>query len=111
MKRDALHELDFNLLHSLAYLLDTAHVSRAAEKAGVAQPVMSRTLAKLRVLFDDPLLEPVGRRLELTSRALELKPRVEEFLAAARYVLEPARAFDPATATGVVKIAAAEYTT
>ncbi|HEY6879059.1 MAG TPA: LysR family transcriptional regulator, partial [Polyangiales bacterium] len=109
MKRDRLNSLDLNLLRSLGYLLETGHVTRAAELAGVTQPVMSRALSRLRELFGDPLLRPVGRGLELTARARELKPRVENLVAAARLVIEPASAFTPAHARGLFRVAASEY--
>lgn len=106
----SLEELDLNLLRNLAYLLDTANVTQAAQRAGVAQPAMSRSLAKLRRVLADPLLVPVGRRLELTSRAMALRPRVQDVLAAARLVLQPPDEFHPQTATGLVRVAASEYT-
>lgn len=107
----SLDQIDLNLLVSLARLLEARSVTEAARRAGVGQPAMSRTLARLRALFADPLLTPVGRSLRLTPRALELRPRVDAALAAARHVLEPQVPFAPAQAEGIVRIAASDYVT
>jgi hypothetical protein len=50
-----LSRIDLNLLVSFSMLLKERNVSRAAEKLYVSQPAMSRTLQRLRELFDDPL--------------------------------------------------------
>ena len=56
--------LDLNLLVSLSVLLDEGNVTRAAQRLHVGQPALSAQLARLRRLFDDPLLVPApgGRR-------------------------------------------------
>ena len=46
---------DLNLLVTLQILMTEGSVSRAAERAHVSQSAMSRTLQRLRALFDDPL--------------------------------------------------------
>ena len=51
-----LKSLDFNLLVALKALLEEKHVTRAADRISLSQPAMSRALAKLRVIFNDPLL-------------------------------------------------------
>ncbi len=68
-----LRDLNLNLLLSLEALLDTAHVSRAAERLGVTQSAMSHALKQLRAHLDDPLLVRGARGLVLTPRAERLK--------------------------------------
>ncbi len=63
---------DLNLLVSLAALLEERHVSRAAKRVGISQPAMSRCLSRLRVVFDDGLLQRHGRGMALTARGQEL---------------------------------------
>lgn len=99
----ALHDL--NLLVSLHALLRARHVSRAATRLGVSQPAMSRALARLREMFDDPLLIRARGGMEPTARALELYPQLEAVLADVRELVRPAR-FEPAAAEGVVRVAA-----
>ncbi|MEH6452547.1 MAG: LysR family transcriptional regulator, partial [Psychromonas sp.] len=48
-------KVDLNLLKALNALLKERHVGRAAESVHVSQSAMSHSLAKLRVLFSDPL--------------------------------------------------------
>jgi DNA-binding transcriptional LysR family regulator len=44
-------------------------MQRAAERLGMSQPALSAQLARLRDLFDDPLLIQSGRRMVPTPRA------------------------------------------
>jgi LysR family transcriptional activator of mexEF-oprN operon len=57
------------------------NLTRAAEKLLLGQPAVSAALARLRDLFDDPLLVRNGRSLEPTPRALvilkELQPAMD----------------------------------
>lgn len=68
--------LDWNLLPALHALLEEASVTRAAERVGVTTPSMSRTLARLRTTFGDPLLVRAGRALVRTAYAEALRDRV-----------------------------------
>lgn len=96
---------DLNLLVALHALLRERHVSRAAARLGVSQPAMSRTLARLREMFDDPLLVRVKAGMQPTARALELHPQVEAVLTEVRELIRPAE-FSPATASGTIHMAA-----
>ncbi|MBL7255910.1 LysR family transcriptional regulator [Paractinoplanes lichenicola] len=97
-------------LRALAVLLEERHVSRAAVRFHLSQSSMSRTLQRLRALFDDELLVRAGGDYELTPRARQMQrelalllPRLENFVAG--------QGFDPATATGVLRIIGTDYTT
>ncbi|WP_280205070.1 LysR family transcriptional regulator [Nocardia farcinica] len=68
--------LDLNLLVALDSLLDTGSVTEAARRLHTSPSAMSRTLARLRRLLDDPLLVRSGRHLVPTPRALALRPEV-----------------------------------
>lgn len=96
---------DLNLLVVLLALLEERHVTRAAQRLGLSQPAVSRALARLRALFDDPLLIRSGTSLSLSERAVELLPRVAETVRSARALTQSSR-FDPSTATGALRIAA-----
>lgn len=48
-------------------------VSAAARRVHVSQSAMSHALARLRELFGDPLLTPLGRGLTPTPWAIQLR--------------------------------------
>ena len=75
-------DLDLNLLRPLWVLLEERHVSNAAERLGISQPGMSRTLQRLRsTLGDELLVRRGGRRYERSARADGLLVAVREILA------------------------------
>ena len=61
-------------------LLRERNLTRAATVLGVAQPALSKTLAKLRRYFADPLFVRAGHRMEPTAKALELAGAVHSLL-------------------------------
>jgi DNA-binding transcriptional LysR family regulator len=73
-----LRSVDLNLLPVLRQLLEDRNITRAAEALALTQPAVSKALARLRAIFDDPLLVRDGRRMILTPRAEQLQPQVEE---------------------------------
>lgn len=75
-----LSRLDLNLLVSLSVLLKEKNVTRAAQTLYLSQPAMSRTLGRLRDLFDDPLFYRESSGLVPTQKALELQSPLEELL-------------------------------
>jgi len=105
MDVSGLAQLDLNLLVALHTLLRERHVSRAAARMGVSQPAMSRSLARLREMFDDPLLVRVKSGMDPTARGLELYSRVEGTLEAIQELVAPVR-FEPREASGRIRIAA-----
>lgn len=64
--------LNLNLLCALQSLLETRNVSEAARNLCLSQPAVSGALAQLREHYDDPILEPAGRRMLLTPFAESL---------------------------------------
>ncbi len=102
--------LDLNLLASLAVLIETRNVSRAAERLHLSQSAVSAQLARLRAAFADPLLIPAdsGRGMVPTSRALALAPALATLLKDIELLVRGAAAFDPATATRAFHIAASD---
>jgi DNA-binding transcriptional LysR family regulator len=99
-----LRAIDLNLLVVLDVLLQEMSISRTAERLGCGQPAVSKKLATLRVLFDDPLLVRQGRRMAPTPRALELAPELTEALGGLSRAISRPEAFDPQTAEGRVRL-------
>ena len=71
-----LSRIDLNLLISLQILLDERNVSKAAQRLYITQPAMSKTLSRLRKVFNDPLLTRHAGAMQPTPRALELQPHL-----------------------------------
>ena len=82
-----LRRIDLNLLVVLDALLSERHVSRAAQRLAMSQPAVSHALGRLRELFGDPLLVRVKSRMQLTSLALELAPKLQASLDQVRGVI------------------------
>jgi LysR family transcriptional regulator, nod-box dependent transcriptional activator len=99
---------NLNLLPILRELLRTQSVTRTADAVGLGQSAVSSALARLREEFDDDLLIMVGRKLELTEKALTLVAAVERTCAEAEALLRPTR-FCPAEESRRFVIATADY--
>jgi DNA-binding transcriptional LysR family regulator len=104
-----LRRLDLNLLVTLDVLLAEHNVTRAAQRLHFSQPSISVHLAKLRDIFDDPLLLPGPRGMRPTARAEELREPLRLALEALGRAVSPATPFDPAEATQTWRIAASDY--
>jgi DNA-binding transcriptional LysR family regulator len=104
-----LEQLNLNLMLALHWLLVEQSVTRAANRMGVTQSAMSRSLGQLRGLLDDQILVSVGRRLEPTSRAVALRKPLADALDALRTVLDTQGTFEPAKLDGVLRLAATEH--
>lgn len=95
---------DLNLLVAFQVLMEEKSVSAAAERAYVSQSAMSRTLQRLRELFDNPLFVRQSHGLLPTDRAITLYQELQPLLMSIDTLLKPVT-FDPATLTGQFVIA------
>ncbi|WP_164555533.1 MULTISPECIES: LysR family transcriptional regulator [unclassified Streptomyces] len=105
-----LRNVDLNLLEALAVLLEERHVTRAADRYHLSQSAMSRVLQRLRETFGDELLvrtpngyEPTRRGRQIQSELAVILPRLEMLLRG--------EVFDPAKATGNLRIHCTDYAT
>ena len=89
-----LGRLDLNLLVALEALLEERSVSRAAERLYITQSAMSKTLGRLRELFDDPLFVRRGSGMVPTPRAEQLGARLPDVLQAVQGMIQPLQ-FEP----------------
>ena len=103
MREVNLRRIDLNLLVVLEALLEERSVTRAATRLGMSQPAVSRALSRLRTLFGDALLADGRSGYTLTPRAEEIRPALHTALSGVGAMLE-ATPFDPATATGQVRL-------
>ncbi|KJC47413.1 hypothetical protein UP09_09560 [Bradyrhizobium sp. LTSP885] len=104
-----LSAIDLNLLVAFEALMEERHVTRAAERVGLAQPSMSSALKRLRALFADELFLRAGAGMQPTEKALALAGPIGEALRQIRGVLAPDQGFDPSTARRRISIAVTDY--
>ncbi|MBF0350253.1 MAG: LysR family transcriptional regulator [SAR324 cluster bacterium] len=103
-----LRNIDLNLLVSLQVLLEEQNVSKAAKQLGISQSAMSRTLARLRELMNDPLFIRASKGLIPTPRAEEIRVQLLDTLQSVDKIIKQPN-FSPATATGTIKIATMDF--
>lgn len=103
-----LAKIDLNLLISLQVLLEERSVSRAAERLFITQPAMSKTLSRLRVLFEDPLFTRSSHGMQPTPRASELADDLARILADVSELVSVVD-FEPGAFEGEVNLALSEY--
>lgn len=104
-------QLDLNLLVTLDVLLAEQNVTRAAQRLSYSQPSVSVHLAKLRDIFDDPLLLPGPRGMRPTARAESLREPLRQALAALELAVGADAPFDPARARDTWRLAASDNST
>jgi len=104
-----IRSVDLNLLVALDVLLSERNVTRAAARLNLSQSAMSAALARLRAVFNDPLLLRTSNGMMPTTRGEELAGPVRQVLEDIARLVQPSEGFDPATATVTFTIAASDY--
>jgi DNA-binding transcriptional LysR family regulator len=99
----SLRNLDLNLLKVLDVLLAERSVTRAAKTLGRTQPAISNALHRLRVTLGDDLFIRGQKGMVLTPRAEALRQPLANLLASLESALFE-NSFNPATATGPLRI-------
>jgi DNA-binding transcriptional LysR family regulator len=101
--------IDLNLLVTFSYLYRYRSVSLAAENSFVSQSAMSHSLSRLRLLFDDPLFERKGHKMEPTEHANHIAPIVHHLLDSIAKDLLTKSVFQPESYSGVCRIGLTDY--
>jgi DNA-binding transcriptional LysR family regulator len=101
-------KIDLQLIRTLHTLLIERSVSKAALRLGQQQPAVSTALRRLRELTGDPILVRSGPGMVPTDAALQMLAPAAQILQSAEQLFLPARAFDPAQAREVFRIAASD---
>ncbi|HHB1425245.1 TPA: LysR family transcriptional regulator [Serratia odorifera] len=89
--------IDLNLLTVLLVLYREGSVSRAAQKLFLGQPAVSGALARLRVMFDDPLFVRSANGMDPTPRAHALVRELTPLMENMQQVLFRQPQFSPAS--------------
>lgn len=104
------NKLDLNLLVALDALLTERGITRAAERLHLSQSAMSNALKRLRDYFEDELLVQVGRKLELTPRAVVLAEAVRDVLMRIDTSVAVQPFFDCTTSDREFRLCISDYT-
>ncbi|EJL87929.1 transcriptional regulator [Herbaspirillum sp. CF444] len=105
--------IDLNLLASLHVLLEECNVTKAAARLHLTQPAVSTQLARLRTIFNDPLLVPAenGRGMIPSAHALTLADPLRTLLAQMENLVNHRSSFDPLIDNRTFRIAASDNAT
>src|SRR5690606_36955650 len=104
-----LRRVSLPLLLCFNSLMRTGSVTVTARQLHKTQPAVSRDLAQLRSLLNDPLFVQVNKKMVPTERALQLHSSVSEALLRLETALAATQPFSPAHLSGVVNIGAAAH--
>jgi DNA-binding transcriptional LysR family regulator len=104
-----LNRVDLNLLVAFDALMAERSVTAAATRLSVGQSAMSSTLARLRKLFDDPILVREGQTMVATPAAESLAAPVHEALNRIRTLLAGRNRFDPAVDERTFTVMTSDY--
>ena len=101
-----LRRLDLTLLLVFLGLVRHRKALDVAAELGLTQSAISQALKRLRDIFGDELFLRRPHGMEPTATALALEAPVAAAVETLRNALGATRAFDPATASGLVRVAA-----
>lgn len=104
-----LRGVDLNLLVAFDALMTEGGVTAAATRMVVTQSTMSATLARLRKLFNDPVMVREGRSMRATPLADAMIEPVREILDNVQSLLATRSGFDPAIDRRTFRIMAGDY--
>ncbi|MFJ8043535.1 LysR family transcriptional regulator [Kitasatospora sp. NPDC096147] len=100
--------IDANLAVALDALLAEQSVTRAAARLHTSPAAMSRTLARLRRILQDPLLVRAGQAMVPTPRAQELREEAAAVVRSLGALLSPGAGVDPAGLSGTFTLQTAD---
>ena len=103
-----IRRLDGKLLQAFDVLMEERSVTRAARHLNMTQQGMSGVLQRLRDVFSDVLFVRAAQGISPTPRAEELAPLIRSALDSLNAVAS-SDVFDPALATGTIRLATSDY--
>lgn len=105
----AMHDApDLELLRVFDQLFRFRHLTRASRQLGLSQPAVSRSLARLRIIFADPLFVKSKTGMLPTPRAETIATGVRDVLQRAQALMLPPE-FERATVARTFVIGSADY--
>ncbi|MGC9421338.1 MULTISPECIES: LysR family transcriptional regulator [Vibrio] len=104
---EKLARIDLNLLVCLKVLSEELSVTRTAQRLCLSQSAVSKSLAKLREQFSDPLFIRSSHGLRATPKLLFLKPKLDILVNQLALIIQPEQ-FSPQSSEYRFHIAAVE---
>lgn len=101
-------KIDLNLLPIINVLYETGSVTKAAQKLGVSQPAVSKSLAKLRSALGDQLFIKTPEGMKPTAKAAAMLSPIQEILSNVQDQIISSVSFDPTTADTTFNVALSE---
>lgn len=101
-----LRRLDLTVLLVFLNLMRDRKAVLVADRMGLTQSSISHALKRLRDTFGDPLFLRKPHGMEPTAVAIRLEPEIRKAVDALNGALVSPEAFDPASASGVLRIGA-----
>ncbi|MDE8602085.1 LysR family transcriptional regulator [Marinomonas sp. RSW2] len=96
MSEIRLSDIDLNLLYVFQVLIEELNVTKAATRLSVSQPAVSRSLSRLRDVFDDPLFIRTSHGLSATAKTQNLASLLADTLKGLESLIQPSE-FTPQT--------------
>lgn len=90
-----MNNFDFNLLIVLNALLEDNSVNLAAKRLNVTAPAISKSLNKIRILFNDQILVRSGTKLTPTPKAISLKENIKKLVHQIESIINSNVIFEP----------------
>lgn len=101
-------DIDLHLVSIFDAVMTEGSVTKAADRLAMTQSAVSNAIARMRVVWGDPLFVRSGRGIKASARAQALWREIQEPLAAIRMAASPAP-FDAATSARAFRVAVTDY--
>ena len=100
--------VDLNLLVVFDAIMTEGSITKAASRVGMTQPAVSNSVARMRLVWNDPLFVKHGRGIKPTPRAESLWQHFRSPLLEIRQMTTD-NGFDPATSDRVFRVGVTEH--
>ncbi|PMK01154.1 LysR family transcriptional regulator [Vibrio sp. 10N.261.55.A7] len=96
---------ELNLIPIFVAIYEERSLSKAASRMSISQPAVSKALARLRDIYDEPLFHRTTSGVDPTAFASDIYPAMAAALKNFTSTLSDSRDFDPKTSNRVFSIA------
>lgn len=104
----AMKDVDLHLISIFDAVMTEGSVTKAAERLAMTQSAVSNAIARMRVVWEDPLFTRSGRGIKPSAKAQALWREIQDPLVQIRTAVSPVK-FDPAISTRAFRVAVTDY--